>query len=579
MSDASVYGQANASSDASDFNSLSFIISQALAKVQTVTIASVKAVHTATLTVDVLVLVNLMTGAGTPVQHSTIYGLPYFRLQGGTSGVICDPVAGDIGIVVFGSRDLSGVISSKAQANPGSARMFDWSDGMYIGGVLNTAPAQYLQFASGGITLLSPTAITIQSPDNTITGPLTVTGETTFDAAVIMDTTLNVTGATVLTGGLTAPTAAITTLSVTTIEPIGGGSFPSPVFPVDVTAPITGTGLVGAPITLPGLVTYPGGGLAYYYGYNTAGVLGTYVLSGGGGGGGTVTSVGISTPGLGVVVGGGPISTSGTLTVDLSTTAYAALVLATTALQPVSGLAGSYTSANLTISSTGQITAVSNGSGGGSSPYNITAFTHTGTPSNVANDEFDYGTSIDTAGARFAGAIAWTGQNLQSTGTLVSRGSMGWTGSTGGINDDAAYTQPITAPSSPYEFELVRGPDPSGGTYAGLWAGVVATGAGYYFGYYSGTLYVITQSTYTGSGAAVAFSAGTSTPENDYFFRIGYDGTNMYFQYSYDGVQWDTLGTVAAGAYAIDSVGIFSGGAVPSSWNMGQHFDYFRRNI
>lgn len=193
----SAVGQANPFSDASEFNMLDFIIARATDEMQTVSVGQVVAVNTGAKTVDVQVLVNLVTGANTPVVHEVIAGRPYFRLQGGGNAIICDPVVGDIGVVVFASRDITGVVAAKGAANPSSNRRFSWSDGIYLGGILNGAPTQYVEFLIGGITLHSPTAITIDSPDNTVDGPLAVTG------GVTLEETLQVDGTSLLIGDVT----------------------------------------------------------------------------------------------------------------------------------------------------------------------------------------------------------------------------------------------------------------------------------------------------------------------------------------------------------------------------------------
>ena len=152
----SAVGQSNPFSGGSDYNALRFIIDRALDDVQTVSVVQVKAVNPSAQTVDILVLVNLVTGSGTAVPHGVIASRPYYRLQGGANAIIIDPKVGDIGIVVFASRDLTAVIAAKGPASPGSAARFSWADGIYIGGILNSTPTQYLQFLGGSIKAASP---------------------------------------------------------------------------------------------------------------------------------------------------------------------------------------------------------------------------------------------------------------------------------------------------------------------------------------------------------------------------------------------------------------------------------------
>jgi hypothetical protein len=144
-----------------DYNTYYFAIQQALAKIQTATLVQiVSCTNDGGVSpfgfVNVQPLVNQVDGNGLPTPHGIVTGLPYLRLQGGTHAVIIDPQPGDIGIAVFASRDISNVKSTQAQANPGSGRSFDFSDGMYLGGLLNAAPTQYIQFQESGISIVSP---------------------------------------------------------------------------------------------------------------------------------------------------------------------------------------------------------------------------------------------------------------------------------------------------------------------------------------------------------------------------------------------------------------------------------------
>jgi phage baseplate assembly protein gpV len=128
--------------------------------------------------VDVLPLVNQIDGKGESTPHTTIYNIPYFRLQGGADAIIIDPVVGDVGAAIFCQRDISCVKKTKKQSNPGSYRKYDLSDGLYFGGFLNGTPSQYIRFSGAGIEVHSPAKVLITAPTAQIfaTESVTLTG-------------------------------------------------------------------------------------------------------------------------------------------------------------------------------------------------------------------------------------------------------------------------------------------------------------------------------------------------------------------------------------------------------------------
>lgn len=136
----------------SEFQVIAFIVQQMMARLDTMKPVKVVAVHDGAGavgpagTVDVQPLVNQIDGSGNSTPHGTVNGIPWFRFQGGKNAIIMDPLVGDIGFVVCSDRDMSAVKSSKAAANPGSRRKFNVADGVYVGGILNDAPEQYVRF-------------------------------------------------------------------------------------------------------------------------------------------------------------------------------------------------------------------------------------------------------------------------------------------------------------------------------------------------------------------------------------------------------------------------------------------------
>ena len=152
------YGQQGPSDNSSEYNALMFTINQRLARVRTMTIVKVIAVENdggvaPVGFVDVQPIVKQLDGASNATPHGTIFNVPYTRIQGGKNAVIIDPAVDDIGWMAVADRDISAVKSTKAEAQPGSLRKFDLADGVYMGGILNGVPEQYVRFFGTGIEL------------------------------------------------------------------------------------------------------------------------------------------------------------------------------------------------------------------------------------------------------------------------------------------------------------------------------------------------------------------------------------------------------------------------------------------
>jgi hypothetical protein len=162
-------GSAGPTSNGSDYNTNTFLVWSILARVRTMQPCKVLAVTNdggvaPVGFVTLQPLVNQVDGYKNVTPHGPLYNVPYFRLQGGANAIIIDPQVGDIGFAGFADRDISSVKANKAQANPGSERMFSMADAVYFGGMLNGTPTQYIAFSSSGIAIHSPTQISMSAP-------------------------------------------------------------------------------------------------------------------------------------------------------------------------------------------------------------------------------------------------------------------------------------------------------------------------------------------------------------------------------------------------------------------------------
>lgn len=150
----------------SEANVQQFLMQQFLMSKAFITIALVTSVNDSGEVVSVKPMVEGFTGGGDRIPSGVISGVPVWRLQRGASSVIMPPVAGDIGLIAICDRDITAVKATQESALPGSNRTHSYSDAIYLGGVLNAEPSQYVKFANDGIDIVSP--LVVQVNGNTV---------------------------------------------------------------------------------------------------------------------------------------------------------------------------------------------------------------------------------------------------------------------------------------------------------------------------------------------------------------------------------------------------------------------------
>lgn len=158
-----------------------YLISRMIGRSYTATLVKIDAVRGTGIGpvgfVDATDLIQQVTGSGEGIPNVPMLNLPYFRLQGGGNAVIIDPKQGDIGIAIFAYRDISSIKKTKAEGIPASARSYDVSDGIYIGGLLNGTPSQYVHFLESGIKIKSAAGVEIDCSTLSVTGSIVAGGD------------------------------------------------------------------------------------------------------------------------------------------------------------------------------------------------------------------------------------------------------------------------------------------------------------------------------------------------------------------------------------------------------------------
>jgi len=80
-----------------------------------------------------------------------------------------DPVPGDIGLIAVCDTDTSVSRQARKESVPGSKRNHSLSDAIYLGGVLNQAPTQFIEFADNVLRIITPNPLKVECANAEVT--------------------------------------------------------------------------------------------------------------------------------------------------------------------------------------------------------------------------------------------------------------------------------------------------------------------------------------------------------------------------------------------------------------------------
>lgn len=186
----------------SEINAQDFMLRQFLGRHAFITLGQVVAVDGEF--IDARPMIMGVAADGSPVEHEVIYNLPVWRLQGGGNAVIMPPHVGDIGFLGICDRDISAVKATRQAAMPGSKRTHNYADAIWLGGVLNGAPVQFVEFADNQIRVISPWKVEISAPEGIVNASKSFTVNSpkiALNGDTAVSQGLNVTGQSELSGG------------------------------------------------------------------------------------------------------------------------------------------------------------------------------------------------------------------------------------------------------------------------------------------------------------------------------------------------------------------------------------------
>lgn len=175
----------------SPFNANNQQIASNIQKINTVFLAKIISVSTkdteGTKTVTAQPLICQIDANGNALPSPKLVEIPHYRVQAGTGAFVINPHVGDIGVFVCAKRDISKIKNGVTDPQtPASFRSFDLADSIMIATIHTETASTYVYIdpdngtieikAPESLTINTATKTTINAPETTINGHLTVLG-------------------------------------------------------------------------------------------------------------------------------------------------------------------------------------------------------------------------------------------------------------------------------------------------------------------------------------------------------------------------------------------------------------------
>lgn len=213
---------------------------------------------------------------------------------------------------------------------------------------------------------------------------------------------------------------------------------------------------------------------------------------------------------------------------------------------------------------------------------------------NPADDFFDVGTSIDTAGTRFSGATPWTWQNQGGAAAPIADGNAIVIVPGSASDDFRIIKQPVPASPTPWKYRTkISAVNAQAGGFTNL--GLVAingnTNGFMFFGIaYNGNygMEISYWDNVTTFGGFIAnlfnnlyFSSAPAIASFPFYLEIESDGTNIIFRYSVSGADNTFVDmfseTIAAHLVDLTHIGFAVNATPDPAYDALMAADWFRR--